>query len=77
MGWRRDEVGFTLVQLKLLQEIHGLAKQMERIRNEGRVHAVIAMIEELSESYISPSYLVEKMNLLFAEQRIGIRMEEK
>jgi hypothetical protein len=39
---------------------------MERINNQGKAHAVIALIEELSKSdYISPRYIREKLNLLF------------
>jgi predicted nucleotidyltransferase len=59
------EIGFTPEQIRLLQEIRQKARQMEHIKNDGKVHAVIALIEELSNSYIDIIYFLEKANLLF------------
>lgn len=61
------DVPFTAEQRELLRQIHELARKMERIKNTGKVHAVIALIEELSADYIAESYLMEKINLLFSE----------
>ena len=61
------DIPFTSEQRELLQQIHELARKMERIKNTGKVHAVIALIEELSADYIAESYLLEKINLLFSE----------
>lgn len=62
------EVGgieFEPEQLELLVRIHILANKMETIKNNGKVHAVIALLEELSRAYIDSFYLCEKLNLLF------------
>jgi len=65
---RQNEIDFTFNQIKLLKQIHQLARQMEALGNSGRVHAVIALLEELSNEYIDIIYFVEKANLLFNEK---------
>jgi hypothetical protein len=61
-----EEINFTEKQKEILRKIHNLAREMEQINNQGKAHAVIALIEEFSkEDYISPRYIKEKMNLLF------------
>jgi len=52
-------------QIELLRQIHLLAIEMENIDNSGRRHALIALIEELSDGCISEDYIREKLNLLF------------
>jgi hypothetical protein len=62
---QQSEIGFTPEQLSLLKEIHEKARQMEHIKNEGKAHSIIALIEELSNHYIDIIYFLEKANLLF------------
>ena len=71
----QSDIGFTKEQINLLREIHALARDMEKIKNSEKVHSVIAMIEELSNEYLDVVYLVEKLNLLFAEEGIEIKIE--
>jgi hypothetical protein len=72
----QEEIGFTPEQLSLLKEIHEKARQMEHIKNDGKVHSVIALIEELSNPYIDIIYFLEKANLLFMPE-YEITAEEK
>ena len=65
---RQSELGFTSTQIILLEQIHVLAREMEKLGNSGRVHAVIALLEELSNEYIDIIYFLEKANLLFNEK---------
>lgn len=67
----QEEIGFTREQLELLKRIHLLARRMEDIKNSGKCHCVIALIEELSNSYIDLHYILEKLNLLFDDVMIS------
>ena len=71
----QSDIGFTKEQISLLREIHALARDMEKIKNSEKVHSVIAMIEELSNEYLDVVYLVEKLNLLFAEEGYEIKVK--
>jgi len=71
----QSDIGFTKEQINLLREIHALARDMEKIKNSEKVHSVIAMIEELSNEYLDVVYLVEKLNLLFAEEGYEIKVK--
>jgi hypothetical protein len=62
---RQSEIGFTPEQIKLLAVIHILADRMEDIKNSGKVHAVIALIQELTRPYIDIYYFIEKAGKLF------------
>jgi len=66
------EIGFEPEQIKLLEEIHKLACAMEKIKNRGKVHAVVALLEELSSEYIDLNYCVEKLNLLYDDAIIKV-----
>jgi len=74
---RQSEIGFTPEQLSLLKEIHEKARQMEHIKNTGKVHDVIALIEELSNQYIDIIYFIEKAtDLFFPEYEITAKERE-
>jgi len=60
-----SEINLTPEQRVLLKDIHNLAKRMEYMNNQKQAHALIAILEELSNHIIDPSYLKEKLNLLF------------
>lgn len=66
-----SELGFTPTQLDILQQIHSLSRQLEHIKNTGRVHAVIAILSELSADYIALPYLLEKLSLLFPDYKFS------
>lgn len=65
MGIKLEEIGLTEEQKQLLNDIHILARRMETIKNTGKVHALIVLLEELSCHYIDPIYIREKLNILF------------
>ena len=73
---RQNEIGFTDEQLKILKNIHVLARQMEQIKNMGKVRAVISLIEELSNDFIDVLYFIEKANMLFDEYKITLENYE-
>ena len=55
------EVGLTERQHDLLNRIHIIAREMERIDNTFKKHYLIALIEELSSGVIAMSYIKEKL----------------
>lgn len=54
-------------QVKILNKIHELAREMESIHNNGKAHYRIALIEELSKEPTAKSYIDEKVRGLFDE----------
>jgi len=61
-----EEIDWNKRSVQLLKEIHRLAREIEKIDNYGKKHAVIALIEELtSEPVIAKGYVMEKVKLLF------------
>ena len=71
-----QKIGLKPEQLERLKKINELATEMEHIKNEGQVHGLVALLEELSNGYcIDIVYFVEKANFLFPEYRIRAERE--
>ena len=60
----QQELGFTTQQQEILKRINNLAKTLEILNNQGQARQVICMLEALSNPYIDPLYIKEKLGTI-------------
>ena len=61
-----EEIGFSEKEMKILKEIHRLARQLEKYQHSHvKKHPIVALLLELSSDPIAPNYVQEKVKLLF------------